>query len=260
MSQPVEPELLSADAIAGALQKLQSSYWRVSVVDEIDSTQNYLRTSNPKTGDVITAEYQSAGRGRLDRKFDAEKSSALLFSFYFEPENSISNLGYLTLLVGASVTATLNEATNSSDFKCKWPNDVLFNEAKIAGLLAEKTSTGVIVGVGINVSTAKASLPVAHATSIFLATNLQLDRNTLLAKILANLEGDLQEWQSGRDLTSKYRALSATIGCQVRVELPDGSSVEAVAVDIDETGSLHLDNGQLITVGDVIHLDSKLSQ
>ena len=256
MSQRVKPELLNADAIAGALE---SSYWRVSVVDEIDSTQNYLRTSNPKSGDLITAEYQSAGRGRLDRKFDAKKSSALLFSFYFEPENEVKNLGYLTLLVGASVTETLNEITNNNNFKCKWPNDVLFNQKKVAGLLAEKTSSGVIVGVGINVSTSKEALPVAHATSIFLATDIQINRNELLAKILMNLQRDLQEWQSGIDLTSKYRSLSATIGSQVRIALPDGSSVEAKAVDIDETGSLHLDNGQLITVGDVIHLDSKLS-
>ena len=256
MSQRVKPELLNADAIAGALE---SSYWRVSVVEEIDSTQNYLRTSNPKSGDLITAEYQSAGRGRLDRKFDAEKSSALLFSFYFEPENEVKNLGYLTLLVGASVTATLNEITNNNNFKCKWPNDVLFNQKKVAGLLAEKTSSGVIVGVGINVSTSKEALPVAHATSIFLATDIQINRNELLAKILMNLQRDLQEWQSGIDLTSKYRSLSATIGSQVRIALPDGSSFEAKAVDIDETGSLHLDNGQLITVGDVIHLDSKLS-
>ena len=252
----MKPELLNADAIAGALE---SSYWRVSVVEEIDSTQNYLRTSNPKSGDLITAEYQSAGRGRLDRKFDAEKSSALLFSFYFEPENEVKNLGYLTLLVGASVTATLNEITNNNNFKCKWPNDVLFNQKKVAGLLAEKTSSGVIVGVGINVSTSKEALPVAHATSIFLATDIQINRNELLAKILMNLQRDLQEWQSGKDLTAKYRSLSATIGSQVRIALPDGSSVEAKAVDIDETGSLHLDNGQLITVGDVIHLDSKLS-
>ena len=252
----MKPELLNADAIAGALE---SSYWRVSVVEEIDSTQNYLRTSNPKSGDLITAEYQSAGRGRLDRKFDAEKSSALLFSFYFEPENEVKNLGYLTLLVGASVTATLNEITNNNNFKCKWPNDVLFNQKKVAGLLAEKTSSGVIVGVGINVSTSKEALPVAHATSIFLATDIQINRNDLLAKILNNLEQDLLSWQGGKDLTSKYRELSATIGKQVRVEMPDGSQIEGAAVDIDETGSLRLDNGERITVGDVIHLDSKLS-
>ena len=257
MSQRVKPELLNANSIAGALQ---SSYWRVSVVDEIDSTQNYLRTSNPKSGDVITAEYQSAGRGRLDRKFDAEKSSALLLSFYLEPEIEIENLSYITLLVGASATATINELTDTNKFRCKWPNDILFGELKVAGLLAEKTKSGVIVGIGINVSTAKAELPVTHATSIFLATDIHLDRNALLAKLLNNLETDIQLWQSGSDLTAKYRNLSSTIGIQVRVELPDGSRIEARAVDIDETGSLHLDNGQVVTVGDVIHLDSKLSQ
>jgi len=252
----VKPDLLSADVIAGALA---SSYWRVSVVDEIDSTQNYLRTSNPKSGDVITAEYQSAGRGRLDRKFDAEKSSALLFSFYLEPEVKIEILGYLTLLVGASVTSTINKITKTNNFKCKWPNDILFGDLKVAGLLAEKTESGVIVGVGINVSTEKDELPVSHATSVFLATQALINRNTLLGQILNNLEQDLLSWQGGKDLTSKYRELSATIGKQVRVEMPDGSQIEGAAVDIDETGSLRLDNGELITVGDVIHLDSKLS-
>ena len=252
----MKPELLSADAIAGALA---SSYWRVSVVDEIDSTQNYLRTSNPKSGDVITAEYQSAGRGRLDRKFDAEKSSALLFSFYLEPEVKVEIFGYLTLLVGASVTSTMNKITKTNNFKCKWPNDILFGDLKVAGLLAEKTESGVIVGVGINVSTAKDELPVSHATSVFLATDALINRNTLLAQILNNLEQDLLSWQGGKDLTSKYRELSATIGKQVRVEMPDGSQIEGAAVDIDETGSLRLDNGERITVGDVIHLDSKLS-
>jgi BirA family transcriptional regulator, biotin operon repressor / biotin---[acetyl-CoA-carboxylase] ligase len=252
----VKPELLSADAIAGALA---SSYWRVSVVDEIDSTQNYLRTSNPKSGDVITAEYQSAGRGRLDRKFDAERSSALLFSFYLEPEVKVEIFGYLTLLVGASVTSTINKITKTNNFKCKWPNDILFGDLKVAGLLAEKTESGVIVGVGINVSTAKDELPVSHATSVFLATDALINRNTLLAQILNNLEQDLLSWQGGKDLTSKYRELSATIGKKVRVEMPGGSQIEGAAVDIDETGSLRLDNGELITVGDVIHLDSKLS-
>ena len=253
----MKPELLDANAIASALQ---SSYWRVSVVDEIDSTQNYLRTSNPKSGDLITAEYQSAGRGRLDRKFDAEKSSALLFSFYFIPETTNENLGYLTLLVGASVTSTLNAVTESNNFKCKWPNDILFEGHKIAGMLAEKSGEGVIVGVGINVTTTQDALRVPHATSIFLATELKINRNVLLAQILNNLEIDLHDWESGIDLTPKYRQLSATIGSQVRVELPGGSSVEAEALDIDATGRLHLTNGQIITVGDVIHLDSKLSQ
>ena len=251
------PELMNANAIAGALA---SGYWRVSVIDEIDSTQNYLRISNPKPGDLITAEYQSAGRGRLDRKFDATKSSALLFSFYIEPAIAIKDLSYLSLLVGASITNTLNEMTKSESFKCKWPNDIVFGDRKIAGLLAEKFGSGVIVGVGINVSTSEEQLPVPHASSIFLATGTGLDRNLLLVQILKDLESALKGWESGKDLTSAYRKLSATLGREVRVELPGGSIVEAIARDIDSTGALHLDNGQIITVGDVIHLDSKLSE
>ena len=257
MSQPVKQELLNANAIAGALG---GGYWRVSVIDEIDSTQNYLRISNPKPGDLITAEYQSAGRGRLDRTFTAAKSSALLFSFYVEPKISISDLGFLSLLVGASVTNTLNKMTKSESFKCKWPNDIVSRDRKIAGLLSEKFGAGVIVGVGINVSTSEEQLPVSHASSIFLETGTGLDRNLLLVQILKDLESALKDWESGADLTSDYRKLSSTLGREVRVELPGGAIVEAKARDIDSNGALHLDNGQIITVGDVIHLDSKLSE
>ena len=252
----MKPELLNANAIAGALR---GGYWRVSVIDEIDSTQNYLRTSIPKVGDVITDEYQSAGRGRLDRTFTAAKSSALLFSFYVEPKIEIAQLGYLSLLVGSSVAKTINEITGSNNFRCKWPNDIVFGDHKVAGLLEEKFGNGVIVGIGINVSMSQAELPVPHASSIFLITEKQIDRNDLLAKILNYLSSALTKWESGEDVVAFYRETSATLGKNVRVELPGGINVEAIAADIDSTGALHLDNGQIITVGDVIHLDSKLS-
>ena len=256
MSHELKPELLNANAIAGALE---SGYWRVSVVDEIDSTQNYLRTSNPKSGDLITAEYQSAGRGRLDRSFVAMKSTALLFSFYVEPKIKIEEIGFLPLLVGSIVAQSINELTQSQKFNCKWPNDIIFKNRKVAGILAEKSGDGVIVGVGINVSTNRDQLPVPHASSIFLLTEKALDRNLLLAKILNQLTLEIRAWESGQDLTNSYRQVSATIGKAVRIELPGGESIEAIAQDIDSTGALHLDSGQIITVGDVIHLDSKLS-
>ncbi len=253
----MQPELLSANAITSALA---NGYWRVSVLDEIDSTQNYLRTSNPKSGDVITAEYQSAGKGRLDRSFVAEKSTALLFSIYLEPKISEVNFGYITLLTGLTVTNVLNEITDSNKFKCKWPNDVLINGRKVAGILAERSGNGVIIGIGINVSTSKQDLPVETATSIYLETDQLLNRNKLLVSILQELTSQLAAWESGTDLTPSYRALSATLGQAVRVELPGGISHEAKALDIDESGALHLDDGTVITVGDVIHLETKLSE
>ena len=257
MSHTLKPELLSAHEITSALA---NSYWRVSVVDEIDSTQNYLRTSNKKSGDLITAEYQSAGKGRLDRTFVAAKSTALLFSIYIEPKIIEANFGYVTLLAGATVTKVLNAITNSNNFKCKWPNDVLINGRKVAGILAERSDDGVILGIGINVSTSKQDLPVATATSIYLETDQLINRNELLVQILQELSKQLLAWESGADLTSEYRNLSATLGQAVRVELPGGISHEATAVDIDITGALFLDDGKAITVGDVIHLETKLSK
>ncbi len=252
----MKPELLSANAITSALAH---GYWRVSVVDEIDSTQNYLRTSNTKPGDVITAEYQSAGKGRLDRSFVAAKSSALLFSLYLEPKVLAANFGYLTLLTGSTVAKVLNEVTSSNNFKCKWPNDILINDHKVAGILAERKGNGVILGIGINVSTTKADLPVKTATSIYLEFDELIDRNELLAAILNELAPALLAWEAGDDLTCDYRNLSATLGKSIRVLLPGGNSHEATAEDIDATGALLLDDGKVITVGDVIHLETKLS-
>jgi len=253
----MKPELLQESAIISALS---DGYWRVSVIDEVDSTQNYLRTSNPKIGNVITAEYQSEGRGRLDRKFEATKSSALLFSLFIGPKRDSSELGFLTLLIGATIAKVLNEITKTELFNCKWPNDILCNQRKIAGILAERNESGVIIGVGINVSTERGELPVSHASSIFLETGQIIDRNYLLATILNTLRLQLSDWEAGLDLTDTYRSLSSTLGQSVRILLPGGASIESIASDIDATGALHLVDGQIITVGDVIHLDSKLAQ
>ena len=85
-------ELLSAALDQAEINRLITPYWRVSVVELTSTTQGDLvqrvRDGNAQVGDVITAEYQSAGRGRLDRTFEAPKGSALLFSFYIEPKRN----------------------------------------------------------------------------------------------------------------------------------------------------------------------------
>jgi len=160
-----------------------------------------------------------------------------------------------------SVANSLIKITGDSNFKCKWPNDILFNEKKIAGLLVETFDDGVIVGVGINVSTTQEQLPVAHASSIFLETGKQLNRNILLAEILAGLTPLLVEWETGSNLSSliaAYSRLSATLGQNVQIELPDGKQLGGIATRIDSSGALVLGSGELVTVGDVVHLTSKL--
>ncbi|NCV79947.1 MAG: biotin--[acetyl-CoA-carboxylase] ligase, partial [Actinobacteria bacterium] len=109
-----------------------------------------LRDGNAKVGDVIVAEYQSAGRGRLDRSFEAAKGSALLFSFYIEPKRNRDDWGWIPLIAGYCVAKTLH----AYDAKIKWPNDILVGTKKIAGILIENQLRGnqissSIIGIGL---------------------------------------------------------------------------------------------------------------
>ena len=249
----VDLELLSSTAITGALS---SPYWRVSVIEETSSTQTLLRESNPTPGSVIATEFQSAGRGRLDRTFEAPKSCALLFSFYVEPKMDLDKFGFISLIAGLATAKSISELTKNNKFECKWPNDILFDGKKVAGLLAEVSGNGIIIGIGINVSTLEEQLPVPTATSIFLVTGLILDRNYLLAKVLDNFEELLRRYESGEDLTSAYLSKCGTIGGKVLATLPGGLEVRGIATAIDPSGGLILDSGTVITVGDLIHLNN----
>ena len=232
---------------------LPSNYWRVRVVAKVDSTQVLLKNQLVSTGDCVVAEFQSAGRGRLERKFDAASGTALLFSFYIEPTRA-TQWGWIPLLAGIAVAQTLNEETHSITYKTKWPNDVIADSGKICGILCERYGRGIIVGIGINVSTEPAELPVPTASSIFIESGVELDRNILLPTLLNNFSEIFARWNSGEDLKSKYRALSQTIGSEVSVLLPDGLSRNGRAIGVDSEGQLILENGELISVGDVLHL------
>ena len=76
-------------------EALKGGYWSVHAVEQIDSTQSALKSSSPKHGDVIVADYQSAGRGRLDRSFEAQPRTALLFSAYIEPHRHRDDWGFI---------------------------------------------------------------------------------------------------------------------------------------------------------------------
>jgi len=233
-----------------------SHYWRVSVVDLTTSTQadlaEKINTGDAHSGDVIVANFQSAGRGRLDRTFTAPASTALLFSLYLTPQRSRTQWGFLPLLAGISVAETLN--TLNAGITIKWPNDLLINEKKVGGIISTIHGDGVVIGIGINVSMSDQELPVENATSLGLAGVSLLDRNLLLSKILNSLETDFVRWDLGGSFVDRYLDLSATITRHVRVELPGGREILAKAISIDEQGQLNLDDGQIVSVGDVIHL------
>ncbi len=232
---------------------LASDYWRVRVLPEVSSTQDELKNELVSNGDCIVAEFQSAGRGRLDRTFESEPNVALLFSFFIEPAR-LTKWGWIPLIAGIAVAQTLNEVTKTQDFFTKWPNDVLSESGKVCGILCERFATGIIVGIGINVTTKSEELPVETASSIFITTGLEIDRSELLPKILHRFEDHFLSWDSGVDLMPRYRALSQTLGREVSVLLPDARTIGGRAMGINSEGELLLENGDVINVGDLHHL------
>lgn len=233
-----------------------SRYWRVSVVDLTASTQddlvNKVNAGEAKSGDVIVANYQSAGRGRLDRTFLAPPSTALLFSLYLHPKRSRDDWGFIPLLAGYSIADTLRKV--NAHVSIKWPNDLLIDEMKLGGIIATATGSGVVVGIGINVSMTVDELPVETATSLTVAGVSKVDRNFLLPLLLNAFENDFLAWDQGESFLDKYSKLSATHGREVTVSGPAESTIQSRAESFDEQGRLHLEDGQIVTVGDVIHL------
>ena len=233
-----------------------SQYWRVSVVDLTASTQDDLakkvNSGEGTSGDVIVANYQSAGRGRLDRSFLAPPSTALLFSIYLQPRRSRDDWGFIPLLTGYSIADTLNKI--SAGISIKWPNDLLINDLKTGGIISTAVGSGVIIGIGINVSTTTTELPVENATSLALAGVSKLDRNLLLPLLLNSFERHFNEWDEGGSFLERYSQLSATQGREVTIDGPSQTTTQSRARAFDEQGRLHLEGGQIVTVGDVIHL------
>ncbi|TRZ87943.1 MAG: biotin--[acetyl-CoA-carboxylase] ligase [Streptomycetaceae bacterium] len=245
---------------------LADSYWRVSVVDVTGSTQrdlvNSVRASNSLAGEVLTAEYQSQGKGRLDRTFEAAPLSALLFSFFVQPKVNAERFSWLPLLAGLAVVNALDKCctfTNGNRAQLKWPNDVLIGESKVAGIIAESADNkGVVIGIGLNVGMNLSELPVDHATSLELEGCSNCNRNELLVAILQEFHTLMKRFEES-DLTLKdeYVARCATVHSEIRVEYPSGEIIDSFATGIDSTGELILENGRKVSAGDVVHLRAR---
>ena len=233
-----------------------SPYWRVSVVDVTGSTQNDLAESiyadTAHDGDVLVANYQREGRGRLDREFIAAPSSALLFSLYKKVTRPRNEWNFIALLTALSITDALAELDANVKFNVKWPNDILVKEKKIAGLLCQAVDSGVIVGVGLNVSMQEEELPVASATSLFLENYSELDRNEILKRILQNFE--IWQKQGSAAFISQYQQQCSSLNRDIQIISPTGESTAAVATGISALGELILSSGVLVSSGDVLHL------
>jgi BirA family transcriptional regulator, biotin operon repressor / biotin---[acetyl-CoA-carboxylase] ligase len=238
----------------------------IEIVDATESTNADLIDAAPTqpAGTVLVAEYQRTGRGRLDRRWASPPRAGLTFSVLLRPSAPASQWGWLPLLTGVAVRDAVAELSGL-DAALKWPNDLVLGAGgrKAAGILAQVAGDAAVVGVGLNVTTTAAELPVDTATSLTVEGAPPLDRTELLVAILARLGARYTQWDdTGGDaeasgLAADYRDRCATIGRDVVVSGTDGGSFEGRAAGIDADGRLVLTSDgrqRLVAAGDVRHL------
>jgi BirA family biotin operon repressor/biotin-[acetyl-CoA-carboxylase] ligase len=248
---------------AALLRALGEPWTDIEVYAEVDSTNRVCvdaAKAGRSEGLVVVAELQTGGRGRLGRQWVSPPRAGLTLSLLLRPDVPAARRSWLTALVALGATVALGERTGV-DVGLKWPNDLVVDDRKLGGLLAEVAGDAVVVGLGLNVTTRRTELPRADATSLALEGAEVTDRQPLLLAILRAVGTSYGEWlRAGGEpepLRSAYLQRCVTIGQPVRVELPDDASVEGVAVDIDDDGRLVVDTDgrrESFSAGDVVHL------
>ena len=147
-------------------------------------------------GDVFVAEYQSAGRGRLNHEWLSAKGENLMFSVVLSGEDhSPAEIATLPLVVGLAVAKALSPFAALS---LKWPNDVLCGGRKLAGILCERHGDNVIAGVGLNINQTKFPPEIAsRATSLALLSGSAFDRDEILSRLVASIFEYHAKWLQG---------------------------------------------------------------
>jgi BirA family biotin operon repressor/biotin-[acetyl-CoA-carboxylase] ligase len=216
---------------------------------------------------VLAAGAQTAGRGRAGREWQSLPDASLSVSVLVRPSQvAVEHYCWLPILAGLAMTRAVAALLPNNEVSLKWPNDVLVADKKICGVLSELLSdaSGVIIGVGLNLTQAQEDLPIAAATS------LRLEGATVSFE--AALEGFLKEFvalyrdyvnnRGDADASGLRRGATAkcsSIGKRVRVLLPGDQQIEGKAIELDQSGRILVavdGEHQLYAVaaGDIVHL------
>jgi BirA family biotin operon repressor/biotin-[acetyl-CoA-carboxylase] ligase len=250
LAEPIE--FIDRDAVARALA---GTCIRLQVVDEIGSTSTRLlemAAAGAPSGACLAAEWQSAGRGRRGRSWVSSVGGSLTFSLLWRFERGAGHLGGLSLAVGVAVARALSSC-GVARVQVKWPNDLVVDFRKLAGILVETSGemqgpSVAVIGIGVNYRLAERVLdridqPVIDVVSSSAAPPL---RSQLLARLLLELATLLEAFERGgfAPVRDAWRTLHAYQGRRVSV-IPGGEApFEAEVTDVAADGAL------LVTTGD----------
>jgi len=241
----LEPEVLSAHLPTRWMGRRHIHVATCASTNDLAAAE--ARAGAP-AGTLITADEQTAGRGRLGRTWHAAPGDNLTFSVVLRPARPAPEIPTLTLLAGGAVAQALEELGFPA--RLKWPNDVLLRvddrPRKVAGILTEAATVGsevshVVVGIGLNVNGADFPAEIAaRATSLRLVRGTPLSRAPVLARVLARFETAADDFsrRGPAAATALWDAhADRQLRCRARV---DGRDVEGIPEGVSADGSLRL--------------------
>jgi BirA family transcriptional regulator, biotin operon repressor / biotin---[acetyl-CoA-carboxylase] ligase len=214
--------------------------------EECESTQK-LVDPNLEEGAAVVCDVQTAGRGRQGRSWEAPPGTAILCSVLLKPPAERSQQE-LSLVGGLAVAETVEQALGLA-VQLKWPNDVMVNRRKVAGVLADASDGTVVLGIGVNVNQSREQLPKEASVapgSLYTADGVHRERAPLLADLLRSLERTYDTWREG-GLNALYDTLGARDFLRGRRIFLDGRA--GVGIGIDRSGRLEVElDGERLTV------------
>ena len=234
--------------------------YRPAIGSTNDEARRLARAGAPE-GTLVVTDYQTSGRGRLDRRWEAPPGSSLLMSLVFRPNLAAHQVQRLTMICGLAAVDAI-EAETRLQVGLKWPNDLVVGGAKLGGILTEIELDGsrvdhVVVGMGLNVNLDPVQLPkdlLVAATSLSQVLGREVPRLPLLRELLRTIEVRYKALQAGQLPQAEWAARLVNLGQPVSVSAMD-SRLAGMAEGVNEDGALlvRLPDGRLETVlvGDV---------
>jgi BirA family biotin operon repressor/biotin-[acetyl-CoA-carboxylase] ligase len=242
--------LLDKQAIVNNMSQ-KHAWLNIEVFDTLPSTNSYLmQNMSAKThGTCVVTNLQTSGRGRRGREWQASLGASLTFSLLWRFQCGAAALSGLSLAVGVALIRSLHEL-GATEAKLKWPNDILINQKKLAGILIElqgdmEGPSTAVIGVGINLQLSESLLQKIDQAVTDLHQTLAhtINPNALMATLLKHLVDVLLTFEkTGFDeLRDEWTAHHAYHQQPVRMLMPDGSEVTGVVQAISENGSLMIE-------------------
>jgi BirA family biotin operon repressor/biotin-[acetyl-CoA-carboxylase] ligase len=217
----------------------------LSVVQSTASTNDDAKLAareGAPSGAAFVADTQTSGRGRLGRTWHSPAGENLYVSFVLRPSLSPASMPLVTLAAGLAVADAVAPLVPHCGVSLKWPNDVLIDDKKVAGILAEaqlgQSAPFIVLGIGVNVRTTSFPEEIAsRATSLALAGATSLDRGTLLVDLAVALVARLEALKSGgaQAIVSELARRDALRGRAVTID-----GVPATALGIADDGALRV--------------------